>query len=169
MDQLQVVDNSPSCYTTISTLNSNPKMDYDYSFYRQVITALWNAAWRDPANLEIGEDITDIPAVKIIFDGYGYNEETDEQDNVNMESYALFIHRRSGEPDFEFPPHDLTPWALIHRPREEVCIYLWYDVENEELSIQDLDETSDSDLTVVEIMAILQTLWDTWFDYPEAA
>ena len=34
--------------------------------------------WRDEENLEIGVDISDIPAVKIIFDCYG-DSETEEE------------------------------------------------------------------------------------------
>lgn len=144
-------------------------MDYDRDFYDEVLTKLWRAAWRDPEDLEIGVDISDIPSVKIIFDGYGYNEETDEHDDTNIESYALFIHRNSVESDFEFPPHELTPWGLIHRPSEEICIYLWYDVENDDLSINGLEDLSDCDLDEVEVMTILQSIHDQWFDYPDAA
>lgn len=144
-------------------------MDYDRDFYDEVLTKLWRAAWRDSEDLEIGVDISDIPSVKIIFDGYGYNEETDEQDDTNMECYALFIHRNSGQSDFEFPPHELTPWGLIHRPCEEICIYLWYDVENDDLSINGLEDLSDCDLDEVEVMTILQSIHDHWFDYPDAA
>ena len=68
--------------------------------------------------------------VKIIFDGYGYNEETNEQDDTNVISLAVFVHKDSlnGE---EFPEHEQTPWALIHRPKEEVCIWVWYTVDED--------------------------------------
>jgi len=76
-------------------------MDYDYQRYEQVIIELLKASWRDPDDLEIGRDISDQPEVKIIFDGYGDLEDTDEDGeyryteggNTNMESYAIFIHR----------------------------------------------------------------------------
>ena len=39
-----------------------------------------------------GENIGHVPkGIKIIFDGYGYNEDTDEQDDINMLSLSL-IH-----------------------------------------------------------------------------
>lgn len=90
-------------------------------------------------DLEPGNDSGDAPfGVKIIFDGYGYDEETnDEQGNKNMMSFAVFVHRDSLTK--EFPPHDLTPWALIHRPKEEICIYAWYDFENDDVEIIPFD------------------------------
>jgi hypothetical protein len=86
-------------------------------------------------DLEPGNDSGDAPfGVKIIFDGYGYDEETnDEQGNKNMMSFAVFVHRDSLTK--EFPTHDLTPWALIHRPKEEICIYVWYDLETDDVDI----------------------------------
>ena len=121
--------------------------------------------WRDPDEPTIGENISDIPEIKIIFDGYGdLEEEIDgeyvytERGNKNMESYAIFIHKDSGKKDFVFPEHDLTPWALIHRPKEEVCIYAWYDVEHDDWSINSLDETSDHKMTDKQVMKILETL-----------
>lgn len=72
--------------------------------------------------------------VKIIFDGYGENEETGEQDDTNSISLAIFVHKNSlnGE---EFPEHEQTPWALIHRPKEEVCIWVWYNVEEDTIDV----------------------------------
>jgi hypothetical protein len=72
--------------------------------------------------------------VKIIFDGYGYNEETNEQDDTNVISLAVFVHKDSlnGE---EFPEHEQTPWALIHRPKEEVCIWVWYTVDQDMVEV----------------------------------
>lgn len=128
--------------------------------------------WRDPIALEIGEDISDLPEVKIIFDGYGDLETEDENGeyvykeggNTNMESYAIFLHKGFlTEEEFSFPEHDLTPWALIHRPKEEICIYAWYDVENDEWSINGLEETSDCELTEEEVMAILEKIDDRYF------
>ena len=66
-----------------------------------------------------GDDSGVAPAgVKIIFDGYGYNEETDIEDDTNQLSFAVFVHKTSLTEDF--PEHEQTPWALIHRPKEEV-------------------------------------------------
>lgn len=77
--------------------------------------------------------------VKIIFDGYGYNEETNEQDDTNVMSFAVFVHRDSLK-GVEFPEHQQTPWALIHRPREEVCIWVWYTVDEQIIEVIPFEE-----------------------------
>ncbi len=147
----------------------NDELDYD-AYYR-VVQLLIDTMWRDEEDLEIGRDISDIPAVKIIFDGYGDLESEDENGeyvyeeggNKNMESYALFIHKDSALPDFVFPEHELSPWCLIHRPAEEVCIHIWYDVENDEWSINSLDETMEHEMTDEEVIEILKSLESQWF------
>ena len=147
----------------------NDELDYD--LYYRVVQLLIDTMWRDSEDLEIGRDISDIPAVKIIFDGYGDLESEDENGqyvyeeggNKNMESYALFIHRDSAQPDFVFPEHELSPWCLIHRPAEEVCIHIWYDVENDDWSINSLDETMEHSMTDEEVIDILRSLESQWF------
>jgi hypothetical protein len=125
--------------------------------------------WRDPDDLVIGDNISDIPEVKIIFDGYGDLETDDdyvEGGNKNMESYAIFIHKDSGNEDFEFPEHQLTAWALIHRPKEEVCIYAWYDVEQDYWEILPLEDRLDGcSMTEEQVMEILDTLHTRYFNY----
>ena len=138
-------------------------MSYDTDLYSEVVTALVKHSNREPGFLEIGEDISAISGIKVIFDGYGYDEETDEEGaDVNLETYAVFIHRNSLTE--EFPEHDLTPWGLIHRPKEEVCIYVWYDVEREEFEVQELSDILDEGgLTEEEVMAIITELDETYF------
>ena len=145
--------------------------EVDHNRYDEILKKFLNAMWRDPDDLEIGVDISDIPEVKIIFDGYGDLETEDENGeykyveggNKNMESYAIFIHKNSGKKDFVFPPHELTPWALIHRPKEEVCIYAWYDVENDDWTVNSLYETSEHKMTDKQLMTILEKLNKRWF------
>lgn len=140
--------------------------DYDYNEYEKVILSMLESMWRDPEDLEIGENISDLPEVKIIFDGYGDLDGEDEYiegGDKNMESYAIFIHKNSGQEDFEFPEHEMTPWCLIHRTDEEVCIYAWYDVVNGDWSIQSLEETSDHEMTNQEVMDILKVLDERYF------
>ena len=144
--------------------------DYDYSRYNKILLAMLEAMWRDPDDLEIGRDISDLPEVKIIFDGYGDLETEEdgeykyvERGNTNMESYAIFIHKDALQEEFVFPEHEMTPWALIHRPKEEVCIYAWYDVESNDWSINGLEETSEHDMTNEEVMNILDGLYELYF------
>ena len=40
-------------------------MEYDYSKYENILIEMLKASWRDPDDLEIGVDISDLPEVKI--------------------------------------------------------------------------------------------------------
>lgn len=85
---------------------------------------------------ERGEDYSDTPGIKCIFEQYGDLETEDEDGeyvyeeggNKDMRCYAIFIHKDSKTE--EFPEHDTAYRLIIHRPKEEVCIYAWYDVKN---------------------------------------
>jgi len=95
--------------------------------------------------LEPGDDSGDTPkGVKIIFDGYGYNEDTDEEDDLNTMSFAVFVHKNSLTE--EFPEHEQTPWALIHRPKEEVCIWCWYDENADQVDIIPFEDNNSTEL-----------------------
>ena len=147
------------------------QLDYDYDKYIEIVTNILESAWIDRDDLVRGEDISDLPEVKVIFDSYGDLEDEDENGeyryteggNTNMESYAIFIHKDSGKENFEFPEHDMSPFGLYHRPEEEVCIYAWYDVEADEWSINSLYETSDHKMTNKQVMKILDTLDKRYF------
>jgi len=151
-------------------------MDYDYERYDKILTEMLKGSHRDPDDLEIGRDISDLPEVKIIFDGYGdLEEEIDgeykytEGGNTNMESYAIFIHKDALVEEFIFPEHDsysFTFGSMIqHRPKEEVCIYAWYDVENDSWDILPLEDRIDSDNSMDEedVMTILEGLYDLYY------
>ena len=145
--------------------------DYDYNEYQKILMQFLQTIWRDPEGLQIGENISDISEVKIIFDGYGDLDEEEyiEGGDKNMESYAIFIHKNSVQDGFEFPEHDMTPWCLIHRPSEEVCIHAWYDVENDEWFINSLEETSDHDMSNQEVLEILKTLYKRYYEEPNSS
>ena len=100
----------------------------------------------DDGILEAGDESGDAPlGVKIIFDGYGYDEETnDENGDKSLFSFAVFVHKNSLTE--EFPPHEITPWALIHRPKEEVCIYAWYDSNTDDVDIIPFEDNNSTEL-----------------------
>jgi hypothetical protein len=145
--------------------------EFNYEKFEEMLQRHLDEMWRDPDSLEIGENISNIPEIKIIFDGYADLEDEDENGeyryteggNKNMESYAIFIHKDSAKEGFEFPEHEMTPWALIHRPKEEVCIYAWYDVENDYWEINSSYDSSDHEMTDEEVMGILETLDERYF------
>lgn len=155
-------------------------MEYNYERYNLILKLFLDAMWRDADDLNIGEDISDIPEVKIMFDGYGdLEEEIDgeykytEGGNKNMESYAIFIHKDSLTEDFSFPEHDVFAFIfgsmIQHRPKDEVCIYAWYDVENDSWDILPLEDRLDEDNSMNEqdVMTILEGLFEKYFNTKE--
>jgi hypothetical protein len=151
-------------------------MDYDYARYDEILTKMLEGSHRDPDDLEIGRDISDLPEVKIIFDGYGDLEDEDENGeyryteggNKNMESYAIFLHKDALAEDFIFPEHDVFGFTfgsmIQHRPAEEVCIYAWYDVENNSWDVLPLEDRLDDSNAMNEndVMKILEGLYDLY-------
>jgi len=151
-------------------------MDYDYARYDEILTKMLEGSHRDPDDLEIGRDISDLPEVKIIFDGYGdLEEEIDgeyrytEGGNKNMESYAIFIHKDALVEDFIFPPHDVFGFTfgsmIQHRPAEEVCIYAWFDVVDNSWEINQLEDqmSDDHEMDEDDVMKILEGLYELYF------
>ena len=143
------------------------KMDYDYQRYEELLRHHLNAMYHDSdEGSDIGEDVSSIPEVKIIFDGYGDLEDEDENGeyryteggNKNMESFAIFIHKDSLTEDFVFPEHVVYQFTfggmIQHRPDEEVCIYAWHDVELSEDNAMDEND----------VMMILEGLYLKYFD-----
>jgi hypothetical protein len=98
--------------------------------------------------LSPGNESGDSPfGVKIIFDGFGDLETEDEyieSGDKNMKSFAVFVHKNSLTE--EFPPHEQTPWALIHRPREEVCIWVWYDENADYVEVIPFEDNNSTEL-----------------------
>ena len=156
-------------------------MEYDYSKYENILIEMLKASWRDPDDLEIGVDISDLPEVKITFEGYGDLDEENmdgeykyiEGGNTNMESYAIFIHKDSLTEDFVFPEHDVFGFTfgsmIQHRPAEEVCIWAWYDVENNSWDILPLEDrlSGDNAMDENDVMTILESLYDKYFKLVE--
>jgi hypothetical protein len=154
-------------------------MDYDYQRYNQILQLLLESAWMDhDEEQEIGEDVSDQPEVKIIFDGYGDLEDEDENGeyryteggNKDMQSYAIFIHKDALTEDFVFPEHDVYQFTfggmIQHRPAEEVCIYAWYDAVDDSWEILPLEDrlSDDNDMDENDVMLILEGLYHKYFD-----
>ena len=142
--------------------------EYSYERFEELLQHHLNAMYHDSdEGSEIGENVSSVEEMKIIFDGYG-DLETDEEyiegGNKNMESLAVFIHKDALTEGFVFPEHEFTPWCLIHRPKEEVCIWVWHDVEKDEWEILDLEERlEDTELNTEQVMTIMEELHDRYF------
>lgn len=117
----------------------------------------------DPGNgnLRPGDESGDtIPGIKIIFDGYGENDSGGI--NLDTESYAVFIHKDSLDLD-TFPLHEQTPWALIHRPKEEVCIYCWYESETGDVTVIPFEENNSTELDPDYVNALIFELDEKYY------
>jgi len=114
----------------------------------------WVAAARaaaDTDELQIGENISIHPAIKIAFDGYG--EDDDGVEDLDRESYVVYIHRDAATPRFVFPEHERTAWAIVQRPADEVCHTVWFNAAEgyfDGPSLADSCAGSAIDLTVIE-------------------
>ena len=152
--------------------------EYDYQRFSEIIKLLLKSAWIDHDDeLEIGEDVSDQSEVKIIFDGYGDLEDEDEDGeyryteggNRNMQSFAIFIHDDALTEGFVFPPHNTYSFTfgrmIQHRPDEEVCIFAWYDVENDDWDIIPLEDrlSEDNSMDAEDVMKILEGLHQKYF------
>ena len=111
-------------------------------------------------DLTIGEDISPIPELKIIFDGYGEDEDTGDED-CNSESYALFIHKDALNKNFVFPKHEVARWSVVHRPDQEIWLHAWYDaIDNYWTLPDDWNESiDDKKFTVKQFEDILSKLY----------
>ena len=127
--------------------------DRDYSEIVEQWVRDFMSTMDDDDDLFPGNDSGDKPeGVKIIFDGFGMLEYEDDDGNYvcdengdkNTLSFAVFVHKTSLTEDF--PPHDLTPWALIHRPKEECCIYVWYDRNEDRIDVIPFEDNNSTEL-----------------------
>ena len=152
--------------------------EYDYQRFEMIVQAMMEASWYDPDDLTIGENISDIPEVKIMFDGYGDLEDEDENGeyryteggNKNMESYAVFIHKDALTEGFEFPEHDSYAFTfgsmIAHRPKEEVYLVVWHDVTDDSWEVNQLEDRLDNDNAMDEedVMTILEGLYKKYYE-----
>jgi len=106
---------------------------------------------------EVGENISIIPEIKIAFDGY--QEDDDGIEDLNEQSFAVYIHQCSGDENFIFPEHEKTAWSVVQRPAEEICHFVWVSVDSGECagpSVQ--DSASNSSIESALIEEIVKTL-----------
>jgi hypothetical protein len=98
------------------------------------------------------------PGVKIIFDGYGLNEDTNQYDDINIMNFAVFIHKDSLKLK-AFLKHEATSFGLVHRPEEEVCINCYYDIANDVFDLNPFED-GDTELQHEEVYQLIHDLND---------
>lgn len=118
-------------------------MSKDYTEIVEGWVREFYATMDDQEYPEVGDDSGDTPfGVKIIFDGFA--EGDDGEPDENGLSFAVFVHKDSLTK--EFPEHDFTPWCLVQRPNEEVCIYVWYDLFEDYMEVIPFEDRDSTEL-----------------------
>ena len=87
-------------------------------------------------------------AVNIVFDGY--LEDDDGCTDEAQPCYAIFVHKDSLQR--HFPPHDNSHGFIAHRPDQEVCFYVWLNLDSSE--DQEINEP-ESDINIDEFYDII--------------
>jgi hypothetical protein len=103
--------------------------------------------------------------IKIIFDGYG--EKEDGSENINILTFAIFVHKDSLKKNF--PPHETNSLTIIHRPKEEICFSAFYDLDTDSITVNEpenikLDEKFFSKL-IFDIDKREQPKYDKYFKF----
>ncbi len=124
-------------------------MEYEYQRFSEILEHILSTAWRYPDELVIGENISDFFEVNVMFNKYGFNDKTGEENNKTVEEYCVFIHLQSRVKGFKFPEHDISPFGLIHRPKEEICVHAWF-LKNLTQSEQEIEENENEGTWEVE-------------------
>ena len=86
---------------------------------------------RDPKEPISGKNISLMPEIKIICDGYADDSDTGEENaNESIENYSMFIHKDALENGFVFPEHELARGQfIVNRPNVEVPIHAIHNVD----------------------------------------
>jgi hypothetical protein len=87
-------------------------------------------------------------SIKIVFDGY--LEDDDGLTDESQPCYAIFVHKDSLSG--KFPPQDDSNGFIAHRSDQEVCFYVWLNLETDEE--QEINEP-DTDLNIEDFYDII--------------
>lgn len=133
------------------TIYYNDERDYTpviESWIRRFISTM-----DEDRDLYPGNDSGDAPfGVKIIFDGFGDKLWIDDNGDcqyasggdMKWKSFTVFVHKNSLTD--EFVPHEMRYFALLHRPKEEVCIYAWYNEETDTVDVIPFEDNYSTEL-----------------------
>jgi hypothetical protein len=98
-------------------------------------------------NPDIGDISGDKPfGIKIMFDGYGFNEKTNDNDDLDVLTFAVFIHRNCLDGN-GFPDHETTPWGIVHRPDQEICIFAYYEKNTKSIDVVPFEDGNNTKLS----------------------
>jgi len=151
-------------------------MEYDYNLFSTYVINLLKKNYPTTDVRQIGENISTLLNVKIIFDGYGNEVQTDngivyiDQGNKNVEAWVMFVHKDALTENFVFPEHErvvwpehpeeLPDWQIVRRPNEEVVLWAWYNKTEDSWKVLTLEERIEYNnlLNEKDVMRILEGL-----------
>lgn len=126
-----------------------------------------NAIMGSGNHLVPGENIAKEPELKISFEKFGLND--DEEFDKNEQGYVLFLHKNALSKDFIFPNHESSYGLANSRPADEVSVFAWYNVEDNVLSIRNLDEDiAETELKKTQVKKVLEGLNKKYMEVPPA-
>jgi hypothetical protein len=151
-------------------------MQYDYNLFSTYVINLLKSNYPTTDVREIGENISTLPNLKIIFDGYSSDVETPtgmvfiQQGNTNVEAWVMFVHKDALTENFVFTEHErvawpehpeeLPDWQIVRRPDQEVVLWAWYNKNLDSWNVLPLEEriTKDDLMNESDVMRILEGL-----------
>ena len=114
--------------------------------------------WKDLTPL--AEDDPDYTMVKWKLDQFEEYASDDGPCDPYSVSFAVFVHKDSLTVE-EFPEHDFTPWCLVHRPKEEICIHVWYNLDEDEVEVLDFEDNGlQTELDPEEMKQLIMDIWN---------
>jgi hypothetical protein len=112
--------------------------------------------------LNLGENISPIDEIKISFDGFAENPITGLLDEIDEESYAVLVNKKSGDKDYLFPKN-VNSINFEEYPNT-VCLYAWYQVQSEKwIFTNNLNFQDDLPISNKDLSKILVSLKNKYF------
>ncbi len=128
----------------------------------EIVERLMADARENVEQLEYNENISGVPEIKIMFNAYGDDDESGENQDKNIETYFMFVHKNALDNGFEFPRHDLFRGSII-RGSDEIYIPAVYNVDEDYWDINFLEFDDNSAIDEEKLNEILQGLYRKYY------
>jgi hypothetical protein len=112
--------------------------------------------------LEYNENLSGVPEIKIMFSAYGDDDEHGENQDKNIETYYMFVHRNALDNGFKFPEHELFRGSIVHGA-DEIYIPAIYNVGEDYWDINFLELDDHSAIDEEGLNEILQGLYKKYY------
>jgi len=109
------------------------------------------------AHLSVGENYSKHQAIEVIFDGYGEDEDTGEDDS-SIEKYAVIVDKNSGTDNFKMESH-ASSFGLIEPRTSELQIYAIYDLNSKRWHVDDPEIDDALGLDPAQLDTVLRAIY----------